>query len=166
MHREHLRRGEILPKILLSGPNNPMGLYALYLEKNYAIHGTNENFGIGLRITRGCIRLRKKDIKYLFNLISIGTRVQFINEPIKITTEKNGMQYLEVHEPLSYYDDITKTCYTSNKIMLIHIKKYHPYLIDTNKINSNIDYEIVKKILKKQSGIPVNITYNHQNIAN
>ena len=29
-----------------------MGLYALYIGRLYAIHGTNANFGIGLRVSR------------------------------------------------------------------------------------------------------------------
>lgn len=42
-----------------------MGLYALYIDRLYAIHGTNANFGIGLRVSHGYIRLRASDIKYL-----------------------------------------------------------------------------------------------------
>lgn len=34
------------------GPDNPMGLYAIYIGRLYAIHGTNANFGIGLRVSR------------------------------------------------------------------------------------------------------------------
>lgn len=162
MRNEYLKYGEILPKILLSGSTNPMGLYALYLGKNYAIHGTNVNFGIGLRITRGCIRLRPKDIEYLFNLVPVGTRVQFINEPIKMTIETNGMQYLEVHNPLSYYNDKTKKYYSDIHILSIYIKKI-PYLISNNKNYSNINYKIATKTLQKRSGIPINITYDNHN---
>ena len=43
-----------------------MGLYALYIGRLYAIHGTNANFGIGLRVSHGCVRLRNEDIKFLF----------------------------------------------------------------------------------------------------
>ncbi len=39
-----------------AGPDNPMGLYAIYIGRLYAIHGTNANFGIGLRVSQGCIR--------------------------------------------------------------------------------------------------------------
>lgn len=156
MRDEYLKRGEILPKIFPAGPKNPMGLYALYLDKKYAIHGTNTNFGIGLRITRGCIRLRPQDIKYLFNLVPIGTTVRFINEPIKITTEINGMQYLEVHQPLSN-KNTTQTYFSNMNDISKYIKKY-PFLTSNNKHYPNINYKIVKEALQKQSGIPVNIT--------
>ncbi|MFP1752728.1 L,D-transpeptidase family protein [Lonsdalea quercina] len=101
MHAEYAARGETLPAVYPAGPDNPMGLYALYVGRLYAIHGTNANFGIGLRVSHGCVRLRADDIKYLFDHVPVGTRVQFINEPVKATTEPDGSRYLEVHHPLS-----------------------------------------------------------------
>ncbi|WJV63269.1 L,D-transpeptidase family protein [Pectobacteriaceae bacterium CE70] len=101
MHAEYAARGETLPEVYPAGPDNPMGLYALYVGRLYAIHGTNANFGIGLRVSHGCVRLRDKDIKYLFDHIPVGTRVQFINEPVKATVEPDGSRYIEVHHPLS-----------------------------------------------------------------
>ncbi|ACS87013.1 ErfK/YbiS/YcfS/YnhG family protein [Musicola paradisiaca Ech703] len=101
MHAEYAARGEFLPKIYPAGPDNPMGLYALYIGNLYAIHGTNANFGIGLRVSHGCVRLRDKDIKFLFSNVPVGTRVQFINEPVKATVEPDGSRYVEVHNPLS-----------------------------------------------------------------
>lgn len=78
-----------------------MGLYAIYIGRLYAIHGTNANFGIGLRVSRGCIRLRNDDIKYLFDTVPVGTRVQIIDQPVKYTVEPDGSRWVEVHEPLS-----------------------------------------------------------------
>lgn len=41
-----------------------------------------------------------EDIKFLFE--STGRyRVQFIDEPVKATTEPDGSRYIEVHNPLS-----------------------------------------------------------------
>ena len=82
-------------------PDNPMGLYAIYIGRLYAIHGTNANFGIGLRVSRGCIRLRNDDIKFLFDNVPVGTRVQLIDQPVKYSVEPDGSHWLEVHEPLS-----------------------------------------------------------------
>jgi len=64
-----------------------MGLYALYVERLYVIHGTNANFGISLRVSHGCVRLRTDDIKYLFDNVPVGAGVQFINEPVKASVE-------------------------------------------------------------------------------
>lgn len=47
--REYAKEGKTLPAMVPAGPDNPMGLYAIYIGRLYAIHGTNANFGIGLR---------------------------------------------------------------------------------------------------------------------
>ena len=41
------------------------------------------------------------DIEYLFDNVSVGTRVQLIDQPVKVTTEPDGSRWVEVHEPLS-----------------------------------------------------------------
>lgn len=77
---------------------HPMGLYALRLaagSSTYLIHGTNANFGIGMRVSSGCIRLRPDDIEALFNSVPV------INEPVKVAVEPDGKRYVEVHQPLS-----------------------------------------------------------------
>ncbi len=99
--REYAKEGKTLPAMVPPGPDNPMGLYAIYIGRLYAIHGTNANFGIGLRVSQGCIRLRNDDIKFLFDNVPVGTRVQLIDQPVKYSVEPDGSHWLEVHEPLS-----------------------------------------------------------------
>ena len=99
--RAYAAEGKTLPAFVPAGPDNPMGLYAIYIGRLYAIHGTNSNFGIGLRVSQGCIRLRNNDIKYLFDNVPVGTRVQLIDRPVKVTTEPDSSRWVEVHEPLS-----------------------------------------------------------------
>ncbi|WP_340608816.1 L,D-transpeptidase family protein [Xenorhabdus bharatensis] len=104
IRRDYASRGIILPAVIPAGPDNPMGDFALRLSAGrgeYLIHGTNANFGIGMRVSSGCIRLRPDDIKALFNSVPRGTRVQIINEPIKYAVEPDGKRYVEVHQPLS-----------------------------------------------------------------
>lgn len=109
MHQEYAARGETLPKVWPAGPDNPMGLFAIYIGRLYAIHGTNADFGIGLRVSHGCVRLRNEDIEYLFNTVPVGTRVQFINEPIKTAEDAEGNLYIEVHQPLSMNEEEFET---------------------------------------------------------
>lgn len=109
MHQEYAARGETLPKVWPAGPDNPMGLFAIYIGRLYAIHGTNADFGIGLRVSHGCVRLRNEDIEYLFNNVPVGTRVQFINEPIKTAEDADGNLYIEVHQPLSMNEEEFET---------------------------------------------------------
>ncbi|MBD2812461.1 L,D-transpeptidase family protein [Xenorhabdus sp. Vera] len=104
IRRDYASRGITLPAVMPSGPDNPMGDFALRLAAGrgeYLIHGTNANFGIGMRVSSGCIRLRPDDIEDLFRTVPRGTRVQVINEPIKYTVEPDGKRYMEVHQPLS-----------------------------------------------------------------
>ena len=92
--REYAKEGKTLPAMVPPGPDNPMGLYAIYIGRLYAIHGTNANFGIGLRVSQGCIRLRNDDIKFLFDNVPVGTRVQLIDQPVKYSVEPDGSHWL------------------------------------------------------------------------
>jgi hypothetical protein len=70
-----------------------------YGNKDYLIHGTNKDFGVGLRVSAGCIRLRPDDIETLFGLVPVGTPVRVINQPVKMAVEPDGRRWLEVHSP-------------------------------------------------------------------
>ncbi len=86
-----------LPSVVPPGPDNPMGDYALYLGwRQYAIHGTNRPYGVGRRVSHGCIRLYPEDIAALFKLVKIGTPVTVVNQQVK-TGWSGGELYLEVH---------------------------------------------------------------------
>lgn len=100
IQREHEEAGDPLPKIVKAGPDNPLGDYALRLGlPAYLIHGTNKPWGIGMRVSHGCIRLYPEDIYELFNSVKIGTEVNIVNMPYKLG-EKDRVLYLEIHPPL------------------------------------------------------------------
>ncbi|WP_407695839.1 L,D-transpeptidase family protein [Shewanella avicenniae] len=149
MHKEYAARGEPLPKIWPAGPDNPMGLFAMYLGNLYAIHGTNASFGIGLRVSHGCVRLRNDDIEYLFKSVPVGTRVQFVNQPIKATLEPNGKRYLEVHHPLSK----TQAEFNSAEPTVLQLTPQIVRFIAAKDTNSYI----LKRVLDDRSGIPTRI---------
>ena len=115
---DHLAKyGKELPSIVPPGEDNPLGDYALQLEfgqNNYWIHGTNQNFGIGMRVSAGCIRMNPEDIAWLFEQITVDEEVRIINQPIKIATEPNGEKIVEVHSPLSENNEQTE--YDLNKL--------------------------------------------------
>lgn len=99
--KEHEDAGDPLPKIVKAGPDNPLGDYALRLGlPAYLIHGTNKPWGIGMRVSHGCIRLYPEDIAELFQKVKVGTPVNIINNPYKIGGA-DGVLYLEAHPPLS-----------------------------------------------------------------
>lgn len=148
--REYAKRGESLPAFVPAGPDNPMGLYAIYIGKLYAIHGTNANFGIGLRVSQGCIRLRNDDIKYLFDNVPVGTRVQIIDQPLKTTVEADGSRWIEVHEPLSR----NRTEFESDKKVPLPITP----VMRTFMKGDGVDIHRVNEALERRSGMPTNIS--------
>lgn len=148
--REYAKEGKTLPAMVPAGPENPMGLYAIYIGRLYAIHGTNANFGIGLRVSQGCIRLRNDDIKYLFDTVPVGTRVQIIDRPVKYTTEPDGSRWLEVHEPLSR----NRTEYESDKKVPLPVTPAMQAFVRGEGVDANR----AQHEMQRRSGMPVNIS--------
>ncbi|MDV7103277.1 L,D-transpeptidase family protein [Vibrio sp. TH_r3] len=104
IRNEYLEKGIELPRVVPAGPNNPLGLFALRLAYgvgDYLIHGTNKDFGIGLRVSSGCIRLEPQDIEWLFNQVQRKEKVRVLNKPVKMTMEPDSSVFIEVHEPLT-----------------------------------------------------------------
>lgn len=56
-------------------PNNPLGKRWIGLDREYGIHGTNNERSIGTFASHGCIRMFNKDVKELFKKVEIGTTV-------------------------------------------------------------------------------------------
>ena len=97
IRREHAAEGDILPAVVPAGPDNPLGQHALYLGRSgYLIHGTNKPFGIGMRVTHGCVRLYPEDVATLFDQVPVGTRVNIIDQPYKAGWQ-DGTFYVETH---------------------------------------------------------------------
>lgn len=91
------REDPTLPVAVETGPDNPLGTHALYLGwPTYALHGTNKPYGIGRRISSGCIRLYPENITQLFEMIPVGTKVTVVNQPIKLAWIDDVL-YMEAH---------------------------------------------------------------------
>lgn len=149
MHAEYAARGENLPEVFPAGPDNPMGLYALYIGRLYAIHGTNANFGIGLRVSHGCVRLRADDIKWLFENVPVGTRVQFIDQPVKATVEPDGSRYIEVHNPLS----TTEEQFNSREVVPITLTSAVTKVIT----DASVSQDQVNAAIQSRTGMPTKV---------
>lgn len=68
-------------KVVAPGPKNPVGNRWIGLsEKHYAIHGTNAPKSIGSAASHGCVRMAKKDVEELFNLVRVGDTVEIHGE--------------------------------------------------------------------------------------
>src|SRR6267154_3871340 len=102
VRKEHAAAGDPLPPKVPSGPDNPLGLFAMRLAAGngtYLIHGTNNPIAVGLAVTHGCIRMYPDDVAALFPLVPVGTPVRLINEPLKVVWV-DGELLLEAHPPV------------------------------------------------------------------
>lgn len=94
---EYLADGNVLPRMVPPGPDNPLGPYALQLaEDGYLIHGSNKRFGIGMQVSHGCIRMYNEDISELIWKADKGTSVRIIDQPVKFGVQDEVL-WVEVH---------------------------------------------------------------------
>ncbi len=97
---EYAADGEVLPRVVGPGPDNPLGDYAINLSApGYLIHGTNKPRGVGMQVTHGCLRMLPEDIEWLFPEVPVGLPVNIVNQPVKVGW-RDGRLYVEAHEPL------------------------------------------------------------------
>ncbi|KPK17799.1 MAG: hypothetical protein AMJ62_00755 [Myxococcales bacterium SG8_38] len=97
---EHASNGDMLPEVVPPGPDNPLGRFAFRLGiPGYLIHSTNKPYGVGMRVTHGCVRMYPEDIEFLYPLVPVGTPVTIVNQPIKVGWLGDQL-YVEIHPPL------------------------------------------------------------------
>ena len=102
--KEHAAKGDPLPDVVPAGPDNPLGLYAIRLAiPGYLIHSTNKPYGVGMRVSHGCIRMYPEDIARLFPIIKVNTPVTIVNQAVKVGWFNNSL-YIEVHPALEGHE--------------------------------------------------------------
>lgn len=100
VRQEHAEQGNPLPAVVPPGPDNPLGNRVLQLDMpGYLIHGTNQPYGVGMRVSHGCVRLYPEDIEFLYELVAIGETVRIVNEPFLLGRLGDEL-YFEAHAPL------------------------------------------------------------------
>lgn len=101
IRKEHAADGDVLPRVVPPGPDNPLGPLALKLGlPGVFIHGTNKPYSIGMPATHGCIRLYPEDIEALMPQVPRGTPVRIVSQSWK-TGWKNGVLYFQTSNPPS-----------------------------------------------------------------
>lgn len=156
VRQEQIAHGNFLPKTVPPGPNNPLGNHALRLSKsNYLIHGTNQPDGVGKRVSAGCLRMYPEDIRQLYNLVPVKTKITIINQPLKHSFN-HGDLLIESHPPLiEAIDDknIEDGADMSTPRTLAEAINYTFELIDDYNLEP-ITADTVRLVLNSSNGIP------------
>jgi L,D-transpeptidase ErfK/SrfK len=130
--------------VMPAGPDNPMGEYKLGLSwGDYGIHGCNLPWAVGRLVSHGCTRLYPEDIKKLFAMVPMGTKVEYIYEPALVGF-RQGRVYLSVH------DDV----YFKIRSMLLHVLR----LLEQRGLADQVHMGKVMQAVEEQNGMPVDIT--------
>ncbi len=146
---EHLANGDPLPDVVPAGPDNPLGTRKMRLGiPGYLIHGTNRPYGVGMRVSHGCIRMRREDVERLFDMVNVKEKVRIINQPLKIGHFANTL-FMEFHSPLEE-DGLTPEQNLANALSLAH-KKLD---FDTEGLSEGV----IEAVVREESGLPVPVT--------
>jgi len=138
---EHAEMGDILPPVVPPGPDNPLGELAIQLEEpGYFIHGTNMPFGVGQKVSHGCIRLHNEHILTLAEMVPNGTPVRIVNEPVKVGV-RYGEIYVEGHRDL--YEEESDTAALEQSVRE-----------KVEALGLPLDWERLNQILSDLRGIP------------
>ncbi len=155
VRREHAENGDPLPPVVPPGPDNPLGEYAMRLSlPGYLIHGTNQPYGVGIRVSHGCVRLYPEDIARLFPEIPEGTRVTIVNQPY-LAGWRNGQLYLEAHQPL--VEDAKR--WGKN------LKPMKQALSTKAAGREAINWDKARKVAQEARGIPIPVSPGSQDLA-
>lgn len=147
---EHAEQGDILPVVVPAGPDNPLGNHALRLGiPGYLIHGTNKPYGIGMRVTHGCVRLYPEDIEELFQSVTTSTPVHIIHEPVKLGWMADVL-FLEVHHLEDQKETATAEDGESN-LLETAVDLIERQVDDWP---TDLDMQMIRKIVKDGDGVP------------
>ena len=139
---EYAAEGEVLPRVVPPGPDNPLGDYAINLSApGYLIHGTNKPWGVGMQVTHGCVRMLPEDIEWLFSQVPSGLPVSIVNQPVKVGW-RHGRLYLEAHpaleeDGLEELDNLIRRVRSSAQAAQV-----------------NLDVQAMRRVLIQRRGVP------------
>ncbi|MDX1403936.1 MAG: L,D-transpeptidase family protein [Woeseiaceae bacterium] len=148
VRRENRELGYPDPAVVPPGPDNPLGHRVLKLAMpGYLIHGTNQPYGVGMRVSHGCVRLYPENIETLYELVEIGEPVTIINEPY-LAGWRDGELYFESHLPLAD-DDITP----GERMQKI----FEQVRNESGAFNEQAEQDEAREIASYANGVPIRI---------
>lgn len=147
-----------LPRAIPPGPDNPLGSHAIYFGwPGYLVHGTNMPWGIGRRVSHGCIRLYPENIAELYELVDVGTPVRIIAQYIKLGWH-DGELYLEAHPEPKQVDELEREGRFVTPPKQANADVYYKIRERAGDSIKRIDWSVVRDALSARTGLPVRIT--------
>jgi L,D-transpeptidase ErfK/SrfK len=147
-----------LPKAVRAGPDNPLGRHALYFDwPTYLVHGTNMPWGVGRRVSHGCIRLYPESIAKLFDEVAVGTPVQVIDQPIKVGWSA-GELYLEVYPEPEQVDELERNGKILSPAKRSLADAYYKIRNLAGDELPRLDWPAIRNALAERTGFPVRVT--------
>ena len=151
---EHAKEGDPLPAVVPAGDDNPLGLYMFQLGwPGYLIHGTDKPYGVGMRVSHGCMHLYPEDIKQFFHMIPIGTKVTVVNQPY-LFGWRDGRLYMEAFAPLKGYRRLN---WTAERRQMLQRALHTPAGRLAIRRGLRIDWGRVIAMVHAPRGVPVAI---------
>lgn len=156
---ERMRREDpSLPATVGAGPENPLGTHALYLGwPQYLLHGTNKPWGIGRRVSSGCVRMYNQHAEELYKQVAVGTPVTVIRQGIKFGWI-GEMLYIEAHPDEALADQVERV--GSTKDYKVPSDIFDNLGRAAGKARDRIDWKAVREALRERRGYPVPILLN------
>ena len=144
-----------IPESVPPGPDNPLGDYALNLGwPMIRIHGTNRPYGVGRRVSHGCIRLYPADIETLFRQVSVGTPVTVVDQPTKAGWV-DGELYVEVHPSGQEADELEQERRFTPRPLPDFEERIARAAGDQR---DRVNWEVVSRAWEQRLGVPVRVT--------
>lgn len=144
-----------LPAAVPAGLSNPLGTHALYLGwPTFLIHGSNKPWGIGRRVSSGCMRMYPEDIVALFDMIPVGTKVTVVDQPILVGWIDDTL-YLEANPSQTQSSEVE---YDSDMTVRPLTDGLRKVISDAAGVAAdNINWSIVEKAVRERQGYPIAI---------
>jgi L,D-transpeptidase ErfK/SrfK len=151
--RMRKEKPELPPQIEAFAVDNPMGTHALYLGfPLVAIHGTDKPFGIGRRVSSGCLRLYPEGIVDLYGKSKVGMKVMVVNQPVKLAWIGDEL-YLEAHPDINQAIEMEETGNISSQTM--NNEDMTRILKVAGEYQDRLDWALIRTAIRERKGFPI-----------
>jgi L,D-transpeptidase ErfK/SrfK len=160
VRKEHAENGDPLPAKVPPGPDNPLGRHMMRLGwPSYLMHGTNKPYGVGMRVSHGCIRLYPEDIEGLFDMVPVGTPVTVVNQPYLLGWSGDVL-LVQAYGPLE--DDPRNWEHGPASLRKKGAKSKSPLWKKIVAADQSINWDAARTVSASPTGVPIPVSKGHE----